>query len=85
MCGIFMCGVWVGIHVWVVDGRCCTCVYLADTFSVAAPQDIDPSLVSWKGASILACLDSCQELWIRQPEYRQASVRLLRERTPFEW
>ncbi|KAK7101992.1 actin-related protein 8-like [Littorina saxatilis] len=52
---------------------------------VHRPKDIDPSLVSWKGASILACLDSCQELWIRQIEYKQASVRLLRERTPFEW
>ncbi|XP_076469344.1 actin-related protein 8-like [Babylonia areolata] len=52
---------------------------------ITRPKDMEPSVVSWKGASILACLDSCQELWIHQQEYRQASVRLLRERSPFDW
>ncbi|KAL8621355.1 hypothetical protein ACOMHN_053376 [Nucella lapillus] len=57
-----------------------------DTMDVITrPKDMEPGVVSWKGASILACLDSCQELWIHQQEYRQASVRLLRERSPFEW
>lgn len=48
-------------------------------------QDMDACLASWKGAAILACLDSSQELWIRQNEWRQFSVRLLRERAPFIW
>ncbi|GFR75013.1 actin-related protein 8 [Elysia marginata] len=52
---------------------------------ITKPKDMDASLTSWKGGAILACLDSTQELWIRQQEWRQFSVRLLRERAPFNW
>ncbi|KAK7483653.1 hypothetical protein BaRGS_00025086 [Batillaria attramentaria] len=52
---------------------------------ITRPKDMDSGLVSWKGAAILACLDSSQELWIRQKEWRQFSVRMLRERAPFIW
>lgn len=52
---------------------------------ITKPKDMDSSLTSWKGGAILACLDSTQELWIRQQEWRQFSVRLLRERAPFNW
>ena len=48
-------------------------------------QDMDPQIVCWKGASILACLDTTQELWIKQKEWKQFDVRMLRERAPFEW
>jgi len=46
---------------------------------------MEPDVVCWKGASILACLDTTQELWIKQKEWTQFDVRMLRERAPFEW
>jgi len=52
---------------------------------ISKPKDVDASLTSWKGGAILACLDSTQELWIWQKEWRQFSTRMLRERTPFIW
>jgi len=52
---------------------------------ITKPKDMDSSLTSWKGGAILACLDSTQELWIWQKEWRQFSVRMLRERAPFIW
>ncbi|KAK0062562.1 actin-related protein 8 [Biomphalaria pfeifferi] len=52
---------------------------------ITKPKDMDASCTSWKGGAILACLDSTQELWIRQREWKQFSVRLLRERVPFTW
>lgn len=52
---------------------------------ITKPKDMDSSLTSWKGGAILACLDSTQELWIWQKEWKQFSVRMLRERTPFMW
>lgn len=48
-------------------------------------QDLDPRMVCWKGAAILACLDTTQEMWITQREWKQFSVRMLRERAPFMW
>jgi len=48
-------------------------------------QGIDPRLTSWKGAAILCCLDTAQELWIRQGEWNHFGVRVLRERAPFIW
>jgi len=52
---------------------------------ISKPKDMDASLTSWKGGAILACLDSTQELWIWQKEWKQFSTRMLRERTPFIW
>ncbi|XP_059170744.1 actin-related protein 8-like [Physella acuta] len=52
---------------------------------ITKPKDMDSSFTSWKGGAILACLDTTQELWIRQQEWKQFSVRLLRERAPFVW
>jgi len=48
-------------------------------------QEIEPDVVCWKGATILACLDTTQELWIRQKEWNTFDVRMLRERAPFVW
>ncbi|XP_005093366.1 actin-related protein 8 [Aplysia californica] len=52
---------------------------------ITKPKDMDSSLTSWKGGAILACLDSTQELWVWQKEWKQFSVRMLRERAPFIW
>ncbi|CAL1544546.1 unnamed protein product [Lymnaea stagnalis] len=52
---------------------------------ITKPKEMDSSFTSWKGGAILACLDSTQELWIRQREWKQFSVRMLRERAPFIW
>lgn len=52
---------------------------------ITRPKEMDPQIVSWKGAAILACLDTTQELWIKQKEWQQFDVRMLRERAPFVW
>ncbi|XP_046542630.1 actin-related protein 8-like [Haliotis rubra] len=49
------------------------------------PKDNDPRVTCWKGAAVMACLDTTQELWIRPKEWQQYSCRLLRERAPFIW
>ncbi|KAK6176999.1 hypothetical protein SNE40_015194 [Patella caerulea] len=57
-----------------------------DTMDVLTrPKDVDPKIICWKGAAILACLDTAQELWIHEKEWEQFGVRLLRERAPFVW
>lgn len=58
---------------------------MADTKNFIHCQDMEPNLIPWKGASVLSCLDTTQELWIRQKEWQQWSVRILRERAPFIW
>ncbi|KAL7305926.1 hypothetical protein TKK_0001402 [Trichogramma kaykai] len=52
---------------------------------ITLPKEIDPGMTTWKGASILSCLESAQELWINRQEWEQIGVRLLRERAPFMW
>lgn len=42
-------------------------------------------MTTWKGAAILSCLESAQELWISQHEWNLIGVRILRERAPFMW
>jgi len=52
---------------------------------IVRPKDMDPSMVAWKGAAIMSCLESAQELWIRPCEWKKIGLRLLRERAPFYW
>ncbi|KAH3816133.1 actin-related protein 8-like [Dreissena polymorpha] len=52
---------------------------------ITRPKEMEPEVVCWKGAAILACLDTTQELWIKQKEWSQFDVRMLRERAPFVW
>lgn len=52
---------------------------------IVGPKEMDPSMVAWKGAAIMSCLESAQELWIRPAEWKKIGVRLLRERAPFYW
>lgn len=42
-------------------------------------------IVAWKGAAILACLESAHELWITKAEWEKHGVKVLRERAPFIW
>lgn len=46
---------------------------------------MDPGMTTWKGAGILSCLESAQELWIARTEWHRWGVRILRERSPFLW
>lgn len=46
---------------------------------------MDSSMIAWKGASILSCLETAHELWISRAEWEKYGVRILRERAPFTW
>ncbi|CAH0551733.1 unnamed protein product [Brassicogethes aeneus] len=49
------------------------------------PRDMDSSMVAWKGACIMSCLETAHELWIQASEWEKYGVRVLRERAPFTW
>lgn len=75
---------WLQYRVWV--GMPHQYRLMLETMDVLTRQkDLDPNLTCWKGASVLACLDTIQELWIKQHEWEQFNVRMLRERAPFMW
>lgn len=48
-------------------------------------QDLESTIVCWRGGVILRCLDTAQELWIERQEWEFYGVKLLRERAPFQW
>lgn len=52
---------------------------------ITEPKEMDPGITTWKGAGILSCLETAQELWIPRGEWQRCGVRILRERTPFLW
>nr|XP_039249970.1 actin-related protein 8-like [Styela clava] len=52
---------------------------------VVKPKDQDPSIVAWKGGSVLSCLDNAQECWVTNSEWNKFGLKLLRERSPFIW
>lgn len=52
---------------------------------ITEPKEMDPGITTWKGAGILSCLETAQELWISRGEWQRCGVRILRERTPFLW
>lgn len=52
---------------------------------ITQPKEMDPGMTTWKGAAILSCLESAQELWIGRQEWERTGVRVLRERAPFMW
>lgn len=66
------------------------CVDCAPSFAehmeiVTEPREQDPQVVTWKGACILACMESAAELWIRPAEWRALGARVLREKAAFYW
>ena len=48
-------------------------------------KGISADETTWKGAAILSCLGSAQELWINPKEWNRNGQKLLREKTPFPW
>lgn len=61
-------------------------VYRAEQLDIIInPRDMDSAMVAWKGASIMSCLETAQELWIPVREWEKYGVRMLRERAPFTW
>ncbi|XP_044580234.1 actin-related protein 8 isoform X1 [Cotesia glomerata] len=52
---------------------------------ITQPKEMDSGMTTWKGAAILSCLESAQELWIVRSEWEVMGVRVLRERAPFMW
>ncbi|XP_022193357.2 actin-related protein 8 [Nilaparvata lugens] len=52
---------------------------------VTNAKDMDPQITAWKGASVLCCLESVHELWIKPSEWDKYSVKLLREKACFMW
>ncbi|XP_014251830.1 actin-related protein 8 isoform X2 [Cimex lectularius] len=52
---------------------------------ISSPKEMDPVMTVWKGAAILSCLESAQELWITKEEFMKFGVKILRERSPFIW
>ncbi|XP_071960310.1 actin-related protein 8-like [Antedon mediterranea] len=52
---------------------------------ICKSKDMDPRLTVWKGGAVLSCLDTAQELWIKQKEWKSMGLKVLRERSPFVW
>lgn len=48
-------------------------------------KEIDCENTTWKGAAVMATLESANELWIYSHEWQRYSVRLLREKSVFIW
>jgi len=63
-------------------------MYQSETGSVEVitkPKDMDPKLVTWKGAAVMSLLDTANELWFDRREWDKKGVRVLREKAPFTW
>ena len=52
---------------------------------ITDPRDCESDGVTWRGAAIMASLESAQELWIRPREWSKLGQKILRERAPFPW
>ncbi|CAE6509509.1 unnamed protein product [Rhizoctonia solani] len=50
---------------------------------VPSPKDIDPQILSWKGAAVLAKLEALNDMWITPRDWDMLGMRGLRERTLF--
>ncbi|KAI7905787.1 uncharacterized protein BX663DRAFT_500910 [Cokeromyces recurvatus] len=44
------------------------------------PRDLDPEVLVWKGASVVAKLDSSKDMWIGNIEWEEMGSRCIRER-----
>uniref|UniRef100_A0A2L2YMX4 Actin-related protein 8 n=1 Tax=Parasteatoda tepidariorum TaxID=114398 RepID=A0A2L2YMX4_PARTP len=77
-----------GIHSW-FHNKFRTLVprmYRADPYDIITrPKDLDPRVTVWKGAALMSCLDTAQELWIKKKEWMKYNVKILREKAPFIW
>jgi len=48
-------------------------------------KDLDARIVSWKGGAVLCRLEASRDSWIGRKEWAQTGVRLLRDRSLFDW
>lgn len=48
-------------------------------------KEMDASMIAWKGAAIMSCLESAPELWIVAGEWEKNGLRILREKATFMW
>lgn len=60
-------------------------LFLGHIEIINSPKDLDPQIVTWKGAAILVGLESSNELWISGKEWSSWSIRILKERAMFNW
>uniref|UniRef100_T1JFQ7 Actin-related protein 8 n=1 Tax=Strigamia maritima TaxID=126957 RepID=T1JFQ7_STRMM len=75
-----------GIHTWLRNrlSMQIPIMYRTEQIDVITrPKDMDPRITCWKGAAVMSCLDTAQELWIKQKEWTRNGVKVLRERAPF--
>ena len=52
---------------------------------VIDPKEGESDSTCWRGAGVLAGLESARELWIRPKEWARLGQKLLRERASFPW
>ncbi|XP_047117171.1 actin-related protein 8 isoform X1 [Schistocerca piceifrons] len=77
-----------GIGTWLQNRICLQIPYMyrAEQLDIITnPKEMDPQITTWKGAAIMSCLESAQELWLYPNEWQKIGVKLLRERAPFMW
>jgi len=48
-------------------------------------KDFESDTTVWRGAAVMANMESAQELWLRPREWSKHGQKLLRERAPFPW
>ncbi len=51
----------------------------------ANAKDAPADVTCWRGAAVMATLETAQELWITPAEWRKLGQKMLRERAPFPW
>ncbi len=53
---------------------------LEDTVAVIpAPKELDPRILGWKGAGVLAKLESLNDLWVQAGDWVRSKLRSKRE------
>jgi len=47
---------------------------------IPPPKEVDPRVLTWKGAAVLGKMDSISELWVTPSDWNMFGVRALKER-----
>ncbi|KAL0280350.1 UNVERIFIED_CONTAM: hypothetical protein PYX00_001668 [Menopon gallinae] len=77
-----------GISKWLQNRIALQTPYLyrsEQVYIITNAKEMDSGMTCWKGAAILSCLESAQELWVYPAEFEKWGVKILRERAPFMW
>lgn len=59
--------------------------YIPPNKSENLSKESDPALITWKGAAIMATLESAAEMFINKVDWEKQGVKILREKAPFTW